>query len=79
MRRRFKNDKDTVVVMVKALATKFGGLFHISDMKKAVLLHMPDASITTIHTAVWNLTNKFHFLESPRKFHYQVRKTAEQI
>lgn len=59
--------------MVKALARRLG-VFHISEMKCAVLQQIPDATVMTIYTAVWNLTHKFKFLESPRRSLYQLRK-----
>lgn len=73
MRRRTAYDKDSVTGMVKAIASRLG-VFHISEMKCAVLKQIPDATVMTIYSAVWNLTHKFNYLESPRRSLYRLRK-----
>lgn len=59
--------------MVRAIARRLE-VFHISEMKCAVLKQIPGATVMTIHTAVWNLTHKFGFLESPRRSLYRLRR-----
>ncbi len=64
--------KDTVAAMVRAVASKFKGAFHVSELKRAVLKLMPEAREGTVEVAIFHLANRDRFLERLSRQHYKV-------
>jgi hypothetical protein len=55
---KHRKTKQGVTAMVGIMAARFGGVFHVSELKKAVLRVLPETNLNTFGRAVHRMSER---------------------